>query len=208
MQRRRVLRGLAALAAGAAAGCTGANDEVPVTAPEPPAAVRGSGDSPSGGDGGRDDLQFAVPERTFDETDDGDLVVVLTVENQGQRAREATVTITVSAGEKTFTPTEHVSLDAGASTELRTVVPVPYSEFDADPGFDMTIEPGSPATPLPEGTVTPYPEDRETATDGSAETGDSTGTGGPAATAATGEPTDTEQAAAEDATISSVNGTE
>ncbi|WP_415382495.1 hypothetical protein [Halosimplex sp. TS25] len=188
MQRRRVLRGLAALAAGGTAGCAGANREVPVTAPEPPAAVResGGGDPPGGGegdDGGSGDPQFAVPEWTYEATDDGDLLVVLTVENRAQRPDNATMTVVLTAGDKRFTPTEHVALQPGESQEIRIVVPVPYSEYDTDPGFDVRFEPGEPATPIPEGTVTPYPEDRETATAESTEADESTATGDPAVTA-------------------------
>lgn len=186
MQRRRVLRGLAALAAGVAAGCTGANREVPVTAPDPPVAVHDAGSdggSDAGGDGSdgagaetSEPPRFVVPERSFEATEDGDLLIVLTVENRSETLHEATMTVIVTAGDKRFSPVESVALDPGASTERRVVVPVPYSEFDADPGFDVQFAPGSPATPLPEGTVTPYPEDRETATAEPTGTGESTGT--------------------------------
>ncbi|WP_436923966.1 hypothetical protein [Halosimplex amylolyticum] len=187
MQRRSVLRGLAALTAGAAvAGCTGANREVPVAAPEPPDGVRNSGGdgdagigsdgSAGAGDGTADTPQFAVPEWTYEATEGGDLLVVLTVENRSQVPHETTMMVVLTAGNKRFTPTEHVALQSGASTEVRIVVPVPYSEYDADPGFEVQFEPGGPATPIPEGTVTPYPEDRETATAGSTDASGSSGT--------------------------------
>ncbi|MFC7142483.1 hypothetical protein ACFQMA_21925 [Halosimplex aquaticum] len=190
MQRRRVLRGLAAVAAGAAAGCTGANREVPVTAPEPPDEVRnaGSGGSSNGGET-PESLQFAVPEWSYEATEDGDLRVVLTVENRAQSPDEATMTVVLTAGDKRFTPTEHVSLQPGESREIRIVVPVAYSEYDAEPGFEVRFDPGAPETPLPEGTVTPYPEDRETATASSTGTANSTAV---ATTASDGDPTATE----------------
>ncbi|WP_123537452.1 hypothetical protein [Halosimplex salinum] len=184
MQRRTVLRGLAALAAGAGAGCTSVDGQVPATAPDPPADVRRSSDDGSSGDGGAggsdgssddgggagdetpDKQRFAVPARAFRSDDDGDLVVEITVENRSEIVHNAVMTVHIRAGDKTFTPSRHVALEAGAQTTLSVHVPVPMIEFETDPGFDVTFDPGPPETPIPEGTVTPYPEDRETATAG------------------------------------------
>jgi hypothetical protein len=182
MQRRTVLRGLVALATGASAGCTGANREVPATAPDPPPAVRTAGrddPDPAGGDGGSagggtpDRQRFVVPARSFRADDDGDLVVVLTVANRAKLPHEAVVTVAVAAGDKAFAPSRYVALGPGEKQQLRVRVPVAYEAFQASPGFDVRFDPGRPATPIPTGTVTPYPEDRETKRDGGP-----TGTGG------------------------------
>lgn len=195
MQRRSVLRGLAALAAGASAGCTGASGEVPVTAPDPPPGVKTASsevsDEVDGGDGGGDGFgdgpgetpdrqRFVVPTRTFQQADDGHLLVVVTVTNRTEIAHEAVMTVVIDAGAKTFTPSRFVSLGPEESREFRIHVPVPFDAFNQDPGFDAVFEPGVPETPIPDGTVTPYPEDRETATAG-----------------ATGTPTDSATATAE-----------
>jgi len=175
MQRRTVLRGLAALAVGAGAGCT-TNQEVPAVAPEPPAGIAtpeengGGDDSPSGGNDGSDgdaeptpDRQrFVVPARAFRSDEDGDLVVEVTVRNRSGVAHEAVMTVTVEAGEKVFTPVRHVVLQPEASDQFVIRVPVPESQLS---GFAVSFDPGPPETPLPDGTLTPYPEDRTTATD-------------------------------------------
>jgi len=179
MQRRTVLRGLAALAAGAGAGCT-ANREVPATAPEPPAGIAtpeedgGGADGAGGGGDGSDDgtaeptpdgQRFVVPARAFRSDEDGDLVVEVTVRNRSGVAHEAVMTVTVEAGEKTFTPVRHVVLQPEASDQFEIRVPVPESQLS---GFAVSFDPGPPETPIPEETLTPYPEDRATATDATA----------------------------------------
>ncbi|MFC7195552.1 hypothetical protein ACFQL4_14490 [Halosimplex aquaticum] len=183
MQRRRVLRGLAAVAAGAAAGCTGANREVPVTAPEPPDEVRnaGSGGSSNGGET-PESLQFAVPEWSYEATEDGDLRVVLTVENRAQSPDEATMTVVLTAGDKRFTPTEHVSLQPasrgryGSSSPLRTANTTrnPGSKYGSTPARPRRRSPrgrsrrtpktGRPRRPRRRGQRTPQPSRRLRAT--------------------------------------------
>ncbi|MFB6140391.1 MAG: hypothetical protein ABEJ26_08160 [Halosimplex sp.] len=197
MQRRTVLRGLAALAAGAGAGCTSANREVPETAPLPPAEIRDAGgDGGTGpGDGGSGDgddapdtpegQRFVVPSRSFGAAGDGDLLVTLTVLNRADVAHRAVLTVNVGAGSKTFSPSRAVSLGPGESREFAIHVPVPYREFDREPNFDVSFDPGTPATPIPEGTVTPYPDDR--ATDTAAATDAATDTGGATDTVATAD---------------------
>ena len=187
MQRRSVLRGLFALTTGAIAGCLGAEGEVPAVAPEPPFEVEIADDGESGTDGdgsnGSDENEtpdrqrFRVPDRTFEAADDGHLVVVVTVENRSDAPHEAVLTAEVTAGRKVFTPSEFVSLLSGERREVRFHVPVPYGEFQADPGFGVQLDPGRPSTPLPDGTVTPYPEDRATGTSGSADSTESGSTG-------------------------------
>ncbi|WP_135363014.1 hypothetical protein [Halosimplex halophilum] len=183
MQRRTLLRGLAALAAGAGAGCT-ANREVPATAPEPPEGIAtpeddGFGDG-SGGDGGGagddgegdptpDRQRFVVPARAFRSDGDGDLLADLTVRNRGEAAHEAVMTLRVEAGDRTFTPSRHVALEPGAAREYTFHFPVAQDQLT---GFSVSFEAGPPETPIPEGTVTPYPGDAtRTATNGS-DTGD------------------------------------
>ncbi|QLH79453.1 hypothetical protein HZS55_20090 [Halosimplex rubrum] len=158
MQRRTVLRGLAALAAGAGAGCT-ANREVPATAPEPPEGIATPADDP---EPTPDRQPFVVPERAFRPGEDGDLVVELTVRNRAGVAREAVMTVTVEAGDRTFTPARHVVLQSEASGQFEIRFPVPEAELT---GFSVSFDPGPPETPIPEGTVTPYPGDGATPTD-------------------------------------------
>jgi len=196
MQRRRVLRGLAALAAGASAGCTGANQEVPVTAPDPPPGVKTASndvsDEVEGGDGGFGDgpgntpdrQRFVVPTRSFQQAEDGHLLVVVRVKNRTDTTHEAVLTVIIDAGSKTFTPSRFISLGPDESTEYRLHIPVPFDVFNQDPGFDAVFEPGGPETPIPDGTVTPYPADRATATAGQTTAAESTGT--VTATATTG----------------------
>jgi len=188
MRRRSVLRWGVALATGAIAGCVGDSGEVPVTAPEPPSAVGADDGGDSGGSEGTDrdsasetpQQRFQIPDRTFESADDDHLVVVVTVENRSESNHEAVMTVEITAGEKAFSLSELVSLRPGARRAVQFHVPVPYEEFQVDPGFDVRFDPGRPATPLPDGTVTPYPEDRETETDGNETTGadeNSTATG-------------------------------
>ncbi|QLH84442.1 hypothetical protein [Halosimplex pelagicum] len=158
MQRRTVLRGLAALAAGAGAGCT-ANREVPATAPEPPEGIATPADDP---EPTPDRQPFVVPERAFRSGEDGDLVVELTVRNRAGVAREAVMTVTVEAGDRTFTPSRHVALQPEASRRFEIRFPVPEAELT---GFSVSFDPGPPETPVPEETVTPYPGDGATPTD-------------------------------------------
>jgi len=173
MQRRTVLRGLAALTAAAGAGCA-ANREVPAVAPDPPAGISTPGDgNGNDADGGEtdgasdaeptpDQQRFVVPARTFRADEDGDLVVVLLVRNRAAVAHEAVMTVTVKAGDKTFSSSRHVVLQRNASRQYVFRFPIAESRMT---DFDPTFEPGPPDTPIPEGTVTPYPEDRSTATD-------------------------------------------
>jgi len=187
MQRRTVLRGLAALAAGAGAGCT-ANREVPATAPEPPEGIAtpnddGFGDGSGGADGGDggdgdgeptpDRQRFVVPARTFRADEDGDLLAELTVRNRAEAAHEAVMTFRVEAGEKSFAPSRHVVLEPGATQVFDFHVPVPREQLT---GFSISFEPGPPDTPIPDGTLTPYPEDRATATDNGPQTDGTTAT--------------------------------
>jgi len=180
MQRRSVLRWGVALATGATAGCLGDSGDVPAVAPEPPSEVgaddRGDGGESEGTD--RDNAsetpqqqRFQIPDRTFESADDDHLVVVVTVENGSESQHEAVMTVEITAGEKAFSPSELVSLQPGARREVRFHVPVPFEEFQLNPGFEVRFDPGRPATPLPDGTVTPYPDDRETETDGDETTG-------------------------------------
>ena len=180
MQRRSVLRWGVALATGAAAGCVGDGGEVPATAPEPPSEVVADDGGDDGGSERTDwdntsetaqGQRFRVPGRSFESADDGHLVVVVTVENRSESEHEAVMTVEITAGEKAFSLSALVSLQSGARREVQFHVPVPYEEFQADPGFDARFDPGRPATPLPDGTVTPYPEDKATETDGDGTTG-------------------------------------
>ncbi|WP_049930459.1 hypothetical protein [Halosimplex carlsbadense] len=174
MQRRTVLRGLAALAAGAGAGCT-ANREVPAVAPEPPAGIATpeedefAGESGGDGDGSGDDAEptpdqqrFVIPARTFRSDEDGDLLVELMVRNRADVAHEAVLTVSVGADDKTFTSSRHVVLQRNASRQYVFRFPIAERQMT---DFDPTFESGPPDTPIPEGTVTPYLEDRPTATD-------------------------------------------
>ncbi|WP_436932377.1 hypothetical protein [Halosimplex halobium] len=202
MQRRTVLRGLAALATGAGAGCT-ANREVPATAPEPPEGVAtpeddGFGDG-SGGDGNGDGdaeptperQRFVVPARAFRSDEDGDLLVELTVRNRGEVAHEAVLTVRVEAGDRTFTPSRHVALEPGATGQFAFHFPVAEGQLT---GFSVSFEPGPPETPIPEGTVTPYPGDAtptDSQTPFATETGSAASSTGSEPTA-TGTPTGTD----------------
>lgn len=184
MQRRTLLCGLVTLAAGATAGCAGANREVPPTAPDPPPELRDADDGSTGGpsddgddgdDSGGGDRdtpegqRFIVPDRRFRADEDGDLSVVVTVANRVEMRHEAVMTVRVAAGSKTFTVSRYVSLGPTDQRAVEVGVPVAFDEFEQSPGFEVSFEPGTPATPIPEGTVTPYPDDRDTAT------GDDTG---------------------------------
>ncbi|QPV62416.1 hypothetical protein I7X12_16995 [Halosimplex litoreum] len=167
MQRRTVLRGLAALAAGAGAGCT-ADGEVPATAPEPPEGIATPEEGGDGGDrgGGGDDgdaeptpdqQRFVVPGRTFRSDENGDLVVEVTVRNRVGVAHEAVMTVTVEAGDRTFSPSRHVVLQPQASGLFEIRFPITEGQLT---GFAISFDSGPPETPIPDGTVTPYPEDR------------------------------------------------
>jgi hypothetical protein len=166
MQRRTVLRGLAALAAGAGAGCA-ADGEVPATAPEPPEGIAtpeeggDGGGGASGGDDGDaeptpDQQRFVVPARTFRSDENGDLLVEVTVRNRVGVAHEAVMTVTVEAGDRTFSPSRHVVLQPQASGLVEISFPIPEGRLT---GFAISFDPGPPETPIPDGTVTPYPED-------------------------------------------------
>jgi hypothetical protein len=166
MQRRTVLRGLAALAVGAGAGCT-ADGEVPATAPEPPEGIATAADDGFGGGAGGadgdgdaeptpDQQRFVVPSRAFRSDENGDLLVEVTVRNRVGVAHEAVMTVTVEAGDRTFSPSRHVVLQPQATGLFEIRFPVPEEQLT---GFAISFEAGPPETPIPDGTVTPYPGD-------------------------------------------------
>ncbi|WP_436910539.1 hypothetical protein [Halosimplex marinum] len=205
MQRRTVLRGLAALATGAGAGCT-ANREVPATAPEPPEGIAtpeddgfGDGSGSDGGDGNGGDAEptpdrqrFVVPARAFRSDEDGDLLAEVTVRNRAEAAHEAVMTVRVEAGDRTFTPSRHVALQPGASRQFTFRFPVADDQLT---GFAVSFEPGPPETPIPEGTVTPYPGDATPTDSGTPFATDTGSTAGGAASGstATDSPTETNE---------------
>lgn len=173
MDRRAVLRGLAGVAAGlVGAGCSGNNEEVPVTAPDGPVGVReddraqsGDGDADgSSGDGGgtATDQRFVVPDYEFATDDRGDLVVVLTVRNRGPERHVGVVRVAVTVDDRTFAPERLVELDAGAEATFRIGFPVAREAFSDGGGFEISFEPGTPATPLPETPITRSPAGNET----------------------------------------------
>lgn len=186
MNRRAFVSGVAALVGGAFAGCTGTG-EVPETAPSPPAAVREATprDQGDGADGQVVDPEVTtvVPEENPEAanavvllsqdvaaTDDGSLVVIVGVRNDGTARATALVRALVRTDSDEFDLQRFVDLAPGESTRVRFTPDASRNEFD---GMEVEILPETPATPLPTrtpttvrtATQTPPATQTETATD-------------------------------------------
>ena len=128
MNRRRFLGSVArAVAAGgvaASAGCTSpASPSGPLTPPRSPegTAVDGAG--------------LVVADFADVEGDDGDLLVVVTVENRAGEPRSGVVEATVTAGsgdeERRETVADEVTVDGGERAETTLETSVPFETFSA-----------------------------------------------------------------------------
>jgi hypothetical protein len=175
MDRRGFLRGAAALLAGGGlAGCTGNNEEVPVTAGPPPITDNEGGGLPgggpgadggsSGGDGGDGSggdsggstatpQRFIVPNYDFQEGEDGALVVVMEIENRSSGPHSGVVRVLVPTDEETYERALFVELDAGASATYELRFGLSFERFMTVGGFQVEFDAGTPETPIPETTV-------------------------------------------------------
>lgn len=192
MDRRRLLRSAAGLLAGVGlAGCTGADGEVPVTAEPPPPGV--GGDEADGANGGGE-LLTATPEAlsienyTETESEDGTLVVLVTVSNESVRRQVRLVRVTVTLdGVETVAET-FVALGPGATETVRLGFDVGYQAWLGGGSYVPEIVDRTPATPLPTDTPTPEP------TTGTSTSGEGADTPTPSGAADTSTPTGTADA--------------
>lgn len=168
MDRRTLLRGLGALAGGGAfAGCTGANREVPVTAPPAPSGVGteasgrdggAGGGTPGRGDGrnpnGETDASGSLAQTNFGVGADGsgNLRITVTVRNEGTTTEPALVRVDVALSSGEQTRFGAVTLAPGESTTLVFDFDEPESAFD---GLSTAVLNRTPATPLGPGAGTP-----------------------------------------------------
>lgn len=166
MERRGLLRALAALAAGATAGCVGTDSDVPETAPNGPVGVRetptpterpdrtenGSAASPARTtDGGTPTATpyplFEVADFDAAQAENGNLLVEVTVENTSDRHHVQSLVISFEAGEDAYRERRFVSLPVDSSVTIHHRFPVAYDEF---PGGKLSfdVERETPATPI------------------------------------------------------------
>jgi hypothetical protein len=113
------------------AGCSG-----PLPRPSGP---RGPPEEPEG--------EPRQPERVLDietwdfgETEAGRLRVFGEVRNDGGSDATATVTATVGVGEETYTGSDEVTVESGATAGFDIVFEVAYEEFSRNGSIDLNIE--------------------------------------------------------------------
>lgn len=167
MRRRALLRGLAAVAVGAAAGCTDTNREVPVTAPNGPVGVRETpaatdddtpedGSEAADGTGSEDDTTepTPTPHPLFEITDfdavegeDGMLLVEVTVENTTDREQTQMVIVSIEVDDERYAEQRYLALPAGESVTMYRRMDATFGEFIGGKlSFDVYAE--SPTTPV------------------------------------------------------------
>lgn len=161
MDRRTFVSGVAALAGGALAGCP-SDGEVPETAPSPPPGVReatpkaGGGPEGTVGSGGGEPPEDVVenPEgannvvllsQDVSGNDEGQLVVIVGVRNDGSARETALVDVTVRTESGELALERFVTLDPGEETEIRFTPGVPRDSFG---GMGVEIRATTPATPI------------------------------------------------------------
>jgi hypothetical protein len=178
MDRRTLLRGVAALVTGGAvAGCAGNNREVPVTAPPAPPEVDTSGgevngvsgfdggndggDSglDTGGDGSDGGASEAIKLQDFNyvEGEEGALLITMVVRNEGLSRNTAYVRATVRLGTDVRRYGEFVTLTPGESATVEVTADVSYDQFSGNGGIDFDVLARTPATPIPSESPTPTP---------------------------------------------------
>jgi hypothetical protein len=170
MDRRRLLCGAAGLLAGVGlAGCTGSQEEVPVTAEPPPPGVGGDGASEEGATGGDGDVGSPTADRTvaiddFDaiEGEDGSLVVTITVSNDSTQRQVRLVRATVTIEGVDTVAEQFVAVEGGGTVTVRLPVDVGYRAWLDGGSYVPQVLDRTPATPLP--TATPVPTSTETTT--------------------------------------------
>ena len=162
MDRRRLLRSAAGLLAGAGlAGCAGVDGEVPVTAEPPPSGVGGDGAGGTDGNGGEPGA--TTPDRVsiddFGETEseDGTLVVLITVSNESAQRQVRLVRATVTLDGVQTVAEKFVTLAPGATETVRLVVDVGYQAWLDGGSYVPDVVDRTPVTPLPTDPPTPEP---------------------------------------------------
>lgn len=155
MDRRRLLRSAAGLLAGVGlAGCTSADGEVPVTAEPPPPGV-GDGSDGSGEPGTATPEALSIEDYTETESEDGTLVVMVTVSNGSDRRQVRLVRVTVTLDGVETVAEKFVALGAGGTETVRLDVDVGYQAFLDGGTYVPEAVDRTPATPLPTDTPTP-----------------------------------------------------
>jgi hypothetical protein len=166
MDRRAFLQGVAALGAGAAlAGCT-ASEDAPETAPPPPEPVQAAADraaadradaaaDPERDDGDiLDDVEsgngIALIDWTVSQDASGQLLVDVTVRNEGDSRSTALVQFTFKTDAGEVVAEQFVDLVPGEETTIRLTPEVPFSS-----SFTPRIRAVTPATPVPTDVPTP-----------------------------------------------------
>ena len=155
MDRRRLLRSAAGLLAGVGlAGCTSADGEVPVTAEPPPPGV---GDG-SGEPGTATPEALSIEDYTETESEDGTLVVMVTVSNGSDRRQVRLVRVTVTLDGVETVAEKFVALGAGGTETVRLDIDVGYQAFLDGGTYVPEVVDRTPATPTSTATAsTPTP---------------------------------------------------
>ena len=147
MDRRRLLRSAAGLLAGVGlAGCTSADGEVPVTAEPPPPGV-GDGSDGSGEPGTATPEALSIEDYTETESEDGTLVVMVTVSNGSDRRQVRLVRVTVTLDGVETVAEKFVALGAGGTETVRLDVDVGYQAFLDGGTYVPEVVDRTPATP-------------------------------------------------------------
>lgn len=138
MQRRQVVRSLAVLAVGAA-GCS----EAPSPAPAPPNGPPPEPDD--GGDGGsrtitRTPLQVEN-DYTWRESENGTVLLDVTVTNPAPTERVATLRITATLDGEEIVQQRHLNLASGEQTDLTVTFDFDYDAWvDGSKGLDFSFD--------------------------------------------------------------------
>ena len=127
MKRRGLLIGLAGLAGGA--GCT---ETVRPSGPRTPPRSPEPTSTPASG--------LVVVDLIDEQDDAGNLLVRVTVENQGDASQSGTVVVDVRAGETETTVSRSVTLDPGERTEVALSTEIEYDAFAGDGSLQVDVQ--------------------------------------------------------------------
>lgn len=132
MHRRDALRGVVALLAGTAAGCT-AEPTGPRDYPRPPQEPE------SGPSDERSEGCLRISSIDYREDETGALVVVVVVGNDGDRARSGTVQATVEVGGEELTESIEATVDPDEFTEVELPFEASFDEFELDGSISVDL---------------------------------------------------------------------
>ncbi len=143
MNRRALLRNLGVVSAAGLAGCSGGGDSS--NDGEQPPGPDGNGDDGQGGNTATPppdpvpNLEYSTWD--YGESDGGNLLVTVTVENVADEPESAVMFVDVRVGEEEMTRETDLTLGPGATETYSFEFPATEDEFQSDGALDIRMEP-------------------------------------------------------------------